>query len=441
MKNMETFTVSTKVEAQPRIEKMLKRIERAFVRRGLLFAHSFGDLYTIKKYLFGRYRGKYIEVPYQDLTITMSELSDDWEVLFSTVPANPNDAHGSNAVHMMNPTIEITDTTSLLYPKFKDTCDHCTGAKRGRLKTITIRHKDTGEIKTVGNSCLFEYTAIDPALVESIMQIKASASGGYGGGARGNHDTENIADFAIKCALWVHNNKPYKSGLGKTIFYHRDIGEASETGRSFDPKVIGFCDMAGHPPRYTCLHPLQGVGVGTCDWSNAVDGVDSTSAQVDDVVIDLANEIIDYAHNLSGSNSFEFNCRQIWKSGFVSAKTASMAGGLLASFLKNRAKLHRQAVQAKKLESLENNRHLGTVGEKHDFGTVVVDFVRTIDGYYGQTTLTKFLTEEGDLLVWFRSGNKTDLTQGQKIKLSGKVKKHDSYNGRKQTVLTRGKIE
>jgi hypothetical protein len=103
--------------------------------------------------------------------------------------------------------------------------------------------------------------------------------------------------------------------------------------------------------------------------------------------------------------------------------------------------LHRQAVQAKKLESLENNRHLGTVGEKHDFGTVVVDFVRTIDGYYGQTTLTKFLTEEGDLLVWFRSGNKTDLTQGQKIKLSGKVKKHDSYNGRKQTVLTRGKIE
>lgn len=437
---MENFTVKTKVEAEPRITKMLKRIERAFASRGHLFAYSFGDQYTVKRYFGVRRTGKYILVPMHDLTITMSELSDDWEVLFSTVPANPNDAHMSPAVHMMNPTLEEDfDITDRLH--FKDTCDHCTGAKRGRLKTVTVRHKDNGEVKTVGNSCLFEYTAIDASLIESIMQIKASASGGYGSGARGNHDTENIADFAIKCALWVHNNKSYKSGLGKVIFYHRDIGEATETGIHGDPKVIGFCDMQGTPPRYTCVHPLQGVGVGTCDWSNDIDGIDSTSAEVDDVVIDLANEIIDYATNLSGSNSFEFNCRQIWKSGFVSAKTASMAGGLLASFLKNRTKLHRQAVAAKKVDSLENNRHLGTVGEKHDFGTVVVDYVRTIDGYYGQTTLTKFLTQEGDLLVWFRSGNKTDLIQGQSLKLSGKVKKHDAYNGRKQTVLTRGKIE
>lgn len=436
---METFTVETKIEAEPRITKMLKRIERAFVRRGHLFAYSFGEQYTVKRWPSGR-RGKHILVPMHDLTITMSELSDDWEVLFSTVPANPNDAHMSPAVHMMNPTLEEDfDITDRLH--FKDECDHCTSGKRGRLKTVTVSHKNTGEIKTVGNSCLFEYTGIDASLVEQIMKIKASASSGNGGGARGNHDTENIADFAIKCALWVHNNKPYKSGLGKTIFYHRDIGEATETGIHGDPKVIGFCDMIGTPPRYTCVHPLQGVGVGACNWSNEVDGIQSISAEVDDVVIDLANEIIDYATNLSGANSFEFNCRQIWKSGFVSAKTASMAGGLLASFLKNRAKLHRQAVQAKKLDSLENNRHLGTVGEKHDFGTVVVDFVRTIEGYYGETTLTKFLTQEGDLLVWFRSGNKTDLTQGQSIKLSGKVKKHDAYNGRKQTVLTRGKIE
>lgn len=436
---MENFTVKTKIEAQPRIEKMLKRIERAFVRRGHLFAHSFGDKYEVKK-LIGR-TGKYVQVPMQDLTITMSELSDDWEVLFSTVPANPNDAHMSPAVHMMNPALEEEfDLTDRVH--FLDTCDHCTGAKRGRLKTVTVRHKNDGEIKTVGNSCLFEYTAIDASLVESIMEFRGKATThDYETGARGGRYTENIADFAIKCALWVHNNKAYKSGLGRTLFQYGHIGEASKTGDNYDPKFIGFCEMQGLPPKYTCIHPLEGVGVGACNWSNEVDGVESNSAEVDDVVVDLANEIIDYASNLSGSNSFEFNCRQIWKSGFVSQKTSSMAGGLLASFLKNRSKLARQAVAAKKVDSLENNRHLGTVGEKHDFGSVVVDFVRTIEGYYGTTTLTKFLTQEGDLLVWFRSGNKTDLIQGQSIKLSGKVKKHDAYNGRKQTVLTRGKIE
>ena len=70
---MENFTVKTKIEAEPRITKMLKRIERAFASRGHLFAYSFGDQYTVKKWPSGR-RGKHILVPMHDLTITMSEL-------------------------------------------------------------------------------------------------------------------------------------------------------------------------------------------------------------------------------------------------------------------------------------------------------------------------------------------------------------------------------
>jgi len=435
---METFTVGTQVKAQPRIESMLKRIARAFNRRELMFAHSFGEIRMAKR----RIGGKWFEIPYQDLTITMASLSDDWDVLYTTVPADPNVGHGSKAIHMTNPTIAVDDNDwiDLSITDFNDTCDHCTGSKRGRLKTITIRHKTTGEIKTVGTSCLFEYTAIDPALVEDIMAIKGSlrASGAWGGGGKTHKPTDNIADFAMKAALWVHNNYPYRTGLGRILMAYDHIGKASKTGRAFDEKFIGFCSMQGHPQRYTCDHPLQGVKEGSCDWSTGDDG---TTAEVDPAVADLAQELIDYATNLSGSNSFEFNCRQVWSSGVVSDKTAGIAGGVVASFLKNRTKLAREAQQAKQVAELENNRHLGTVGEKHDFGTVQVDFVRTIDGYYGQTTLTKFLTPQGDLIVWFRSGNKTDIKQGDTINLSGKIKKHDAFKGRKQTVITRGKIE
>jgi len=399
-----------------------------------MFAHSFGELYMVKRKIGGRW----FDVPHQDLTITMASLSDDWQVLFTTVPADPNVGHGSNAVHMINPTLEDDPIYAFVCdnywlpestPTFEDSCDHCTGSKRGRHKTITIRHKTTGDIKTVGTSCLFEYTAIDPALVENIMAIKGGASSGWGGGGRTHKPTDNIADFAIKAALWVHNNYPYRSGLGRILLRHQEVAKD-------DDGVVGFCST--HQGKTSCDVKLEGTTIGTCDWSTGDDGA---TAEVDQAVADLAQELIDYATNLSGSNSFEFNCRQVWSSGVVSDKTAGIAGGVVASFLKNRTKLAREAQQAKQVAELENNRHLGTVGEKHDFGSVVVDFVRTIDGHYGQTTLTKFLTEEGDLLVWFRSGNKTDLIQGQKIKLSGKVKKHDAYKGRKQTVLTRGKIE
>tara|TARA_Y100001972_G_scaffold122182_1_gene167329 strand:- start:186 stop:1490 length:1305 start_codon:yes stop_codon:yes gene_type:complete len=434
MKNMETFTVRTRLKAQPRIEKMLKRIARAFQRRGLMFAHSFGEIYIQKR----KIGGLWFDIRYQDLTITMASLSDDWQVLYTTVPADPNEGDGSNAVHMLNPTIDEAESTSLLYPKFRDTCDHCTSGKRGRHKTITIRHKQTGGIKTVGTSCLFEYTAIDPALVENIMAIKGAAESGWGGGARTEKPTDNIADFAIKAALYIHSNHAYRTGLGRILLRYDHIGQEQRQFTNQDEPPIGFCSMKGHPQRYMCDYKLEGTTVGTCDWSTSDDG---DTATIDPAVAELAQELIDYATNLSGSNSFEFNCRQVWTSGVVSEKTAGIAGGVVASFLKNRAKVAREAQQAKQVAELESNNHIGTVGEKHEFGEVSVDFVRLIDGYYGQTTLTKFLTPQGDLIVWFRSGNKTDIKQGDTINLSGKIKKHDDYKGRKQTVITRGKIE
>ena len=431
---METFTVRTRLKAQPRIEKMLKRIARAFQRRGLMFAHSFGEIYIQKR----KIGGLWFDIRYQDLTITMASLSDDWQVLYTTVPADPNEGDGSNAVHMLNPTIDEAESTSLLYPKFRDTCDHCTSGKRGRHKTITIRHKQTGGIKTVGTSCLFEYTAIDPALVENIMAIKGAAESGWGGGARTEKPTDNIADFAIKAALYIHSNHAYRTGLGRILLRYDHIGQEQRQFTNQDEPPIGFCSMKGHPQRYMCDYKLEGTTIGTCDWSTSDDG---DTATIDPAVTELAQELIDYATNLSGSNSFEFNCRQVWTSGVVSEKTAGIAGGVVASFLKNRAKVAREAQQAKQVAELESNNHIGTVGEKHEFGEVSVDFVRLIDGYYGQTTLTKFLTPQGDLIVWFRSGNKTDIKQGDTINLSGKIKKHDDYKGRKQTVITRGKIE
>lgn len=49
-------------------------------------------------------------------------------------------------------------------------------------------------------------------------------------------------------------------------------------------------------------------------------------------------------------------------------------------------------------------------------------------------TILKFQTDTGHVFVWFKSGE-SDLKQGDRVALSGTVKKHDTYRGVPQTVL------
>ena len=65
--------------------------------------------------------------------------------------------------------------------------------------------------------------------------------------------------------------------------------------------------------------------------------------------------------------------------------------------------------------------------------------MRRIEGYYGTTTLTKFLAGD-DTLVWFSSGDKSDLKVGDTVSIMGTVKKHDQFKDEKQTVITRAKF-
>ena len=83
--------------------------------------------------------------------------------------------------------------------------------------------------------------------------------------------------------------------------------------------------------------------------------------------------------------------------------------------------------------------HLGEVGERLKDLNVVVSNVRQFDGYYGTTTVYSFEDENGNKITWFSSKDK-DIKVGDKIVLTGTVKKLDSYQGDNITILTRCKI-
>ena len=85
-----------------------------------------------------------------------------------------------------------------------------------------------------------------------------------------------------------------------------------------------------------------------------------------------------------------------------------------------------------------DGEHVGTVGEKMTT-EVTIDSVRTVQGYYGNTTLYTFLDENQNVLTWFASKPALHGLEGL-IKLAFTVKAHKEYRGTNQTLITRAKV-
>jgi len=101
------------------------------------------------------------------------------------------------------------------------------------------------------------------------------------------------------------------------------------------------------------------------------------------------------------------------------------------------AKLAEQAREREERRAQERaqSEHLGSVGERL---TVTAQIVceRVRDGQWGASTWFLLKTPEGHVLTWQASGTFT-VEQGEDVTLVGTVKRHDEYQGTKQTVITR----
>lgn len=87
------------------------------------------------------------------------------------------------------------------------------------------------------------------------------------------------------------------------------------------------------------------------------------------------------------------------------------------------------------------SQYFGQVGERVNFiGTIVGvrEFQRQRFSYYdsGVSTLTR-INVNGNILVYF--GNHI-ADQGTQVEMIAKIKKHEEYNGAKQTVISRPKV-
>ena len=98
--------------------------------------------------------------------------------------------------------------------------------------------------------------------------------------------------------------------------------------------------------------------------------------------------------------------------------------------------LVRQAVDATIYEPSASQPQ-GEVGERLD-RTLTVKKVTQLENYFGTSTFYLFEDEAGNEYCWTTSARQLDL--GETYEVRGTVKAHQVYKGKKQTVLTRCKV-
>lgn len=319
-------------------------------------------------------------------------------------------------------------------------CDHC-NTRRRRNDTFIVRHAESGEFKQVGRNCLKDFLGnANPAEVAAFATLLLDLQQAIGGyceedGAYGNGtvvETFPLVDFlAVTAAAihefgWTSRSNAKESGGSPTadlVLSHLDARRNPHLSRKDrEARTIPGADAEGNFE----------VAEEALAWAKAQDATGN-----------------DYIHNL----------QVIIEVGYVTDRTAGYAASIVSSFYRaQERKLYNEGLKATGTE------HIGEVGKRQDMVLTLLA-VHSFDGLYGTNYIHKFMDDAGNAVTWFASNDevvpcsdayphpffkewnvhgdvrKAPMIKGATYRVKATVKKHDSYQGQNQTVVTRVAVQ
>lgn len=118
----------------------------------------------------------------------------------------------------------------------------------------------------------------------------------------------------------------------------------------------------------------------------------------------------------------------------------------LLNFVENQYKVEadrlintRKTIRSKSKDAKENSDHVGFIGDNIETEAILLQKRKFKSIFKTLTTVYTFADESGNIYVWYTSSSPS-IREGQMIRLTGKIKSHLIYDGTKQTVITRCKI-
>jgi len=297
-------------------------------------------------------------------------------------------------------------------------CDHCQ-TKRRRLTTYILRDQ-SGKLIQIGGDCLRDFQGHDISKVldftfESMGCLDDLEEWGSGGSRNTLWATDYLSWVvqAVRESGWLSRSKAREDGRTATADIAVNTMDDYLYGSEKDkPKPPTKED---HAKAEICLKWVR-----------------------EEVAPKLQKS--DYEHNLS----------LVLSRDVVNLKHLGIAASAVAAW--ERAENSRIAFE-KKFADEKKSVFQGEIGKRQLFPGLTLVFSKIFEGDYGSKTLLKFKDENGNIFVWWASGEREGFedekgerhggqyVRGETYDLVATVKKHDEWKGIKQTVVNRGAID
>lgn len=368
-------------EAVKRIERANRRLARAGVEEQFE--------YEVERYLY---------VPENDVVAVNAV------ALTLSTPRISSGQWTFEAAHEMTVDGHIVNYGSAKVDEMR--CDHCGHARR-RGKVFTVRNLE-GEEKVVGSNCLSAFLGVRPeglwALTFDLEDAREEGDeGGWGAAATAGDVTVAAVDL-VGAALAASNDGEQFIPKSKETF------KVPSTASQVSAQLRAMVGAGKEPERRAQAEKILA-------WVN--EQPDGQSDYIDNLRSVLAG-----------------------KERWVGRKHFGIGVSAVSAYRNAQEWAIRDAERKADQEELYQPGHVGAVGERlRDLPvTVMVSDVRH-DGAYGPSTRLVFRGDAtGKQLIWFASGDRGNLSVGDKVTLTATVSEHGSYRGVDQTVLKRGVI-
>lgn len=408
---------------RPAVEKKLAEMNRKATRFGtapitVTFSHN-----KIEKFKVMRYEGR------PDLGYT--EYEREWlnaEVAGAT--AEVNGYYFRATLHHTSDGNIIASVPGYEVPReyrnAPSACHHC-GTLRRRSTTYLIESKSG--VMQVGRQCLGDFLgANDPHRLASWAEALGAFDSWFVTQEEGTHGPRTEWTLGLSTYLTMVAAAIRKDGwVSRKLAREQDITATATTAWNFFTTTLPEHEEREREARYCDGVDQDGHGIGwnPMDWKLATASI----AWASEIEEEEAN---DFLHNLS----------VIARSGLVSYRTTGLAASMIAAYKKAT-----QREEERKAAPASPSRHVGTVGERlRDMPIIINAIIDLPPTEWGSRQLVKVADDAGNLFVWFTGATggvwvfgeeRRAPVAGDRMWMTGTVKRHSAFNGVAQTELSR----
>ena len=303
-------------------------------------------------------------------------------------------------------------------------CEHCR-KNVWRRDLYLVQNTDSGEIKQVGRNCLRDYThgmsadaiAYYASLFTGLEEMESEAPSGMGGFFRDYdyYDVEEVTRFVcetIRLFGFVPRNEDGKVTTASRVHDFYDVAHDRRGRFARCPDVF-----------YRLKNEMETVGFNADSSSSTAEArkaLDWIAAQDDSKSA--------YIHNLKVVVSMK--------------EVKDCHFGILASLIPTWNKdVVREAKRKAEAAAESHSEYVGKEGDRMTFEVAKTKIITSWETDYGVMWLVKFVTVDGNVLMW-RSSSVHNLPDDLETirKVTGTVKGHEEFRGTKQTFINRCKV-